>query len=202
MSANLNNWIVFEGLDGCGKSTQEKLLAKALDGRGLDIFRTAEPTEGKIGQRIRRILRGEEIVLSEELARLYAEDRKEHLYGDGGVFTQLDNGFVVIQSRYMYSSYAYQAVNVDREYVMSLNRFPHPGTIIFIDVPPEECIRRIESRGEGKELFDKLDYLTKVRANFMEYFKNLPPDVNLVIVDGTKDQNTIAEEIQRLVKVG
>ncbi len=103
-------FIVFEGLDGAGTTTQLHLLEKNLKEAGVTVFATAEPTDSAIGRLIRSVLRKEISVEPKTLAMLYATDRYEHLYGKGGIIEHLDAGDTVICDRYLYSSIAYQSI--------------------------------------------------------------------------------------------
>lgn len=199
MQKVLNDFIVLEGLDGSGKSTQEHLLISALKERGYDVYTTAEPTDGEIGKLVRRVLRHEVRTTSKALAMLYAADREDHLNSEGGIISQLESGRLIVQSRYLYSSIAYQSVDVDYDYVKAINDFPQPKVVIYIDLPPKTCLERIEKRGEGRELFDRLEFLTKVRENFLRCFRSLPEGVHYLYVDGSRDKAEIANEILSFV---
>lgn len=195
MDTILPGFIVFEGLDGCGKSTQQRLLKEALEKRGISVFETYEPTDMDIGALVRRVLRGEVKATSKALALLYAADRENHLYGEDGLISHLEKGEVVISGRYFYSSIAYQSVAVDGDFVKRINDFPHPGMVIYLDCPVEKCLERIERRGEGKELFDKAEYLSRVGENFEHLLKALPEGVKLLRADATES----IEEIHRRI---
>ncbi len=139
----LDRFVVFEGLDGAGTSTQLEMLRDALQQRGTPCFATCEPTDGAIGKLIRAVLRGELEVSGCTLALLFAADRSEHLYGSDGVLAALRTGGSVACDRYLFSSLVYQSTDCSGEYVAAVNaRFPLPRWLIFIDTPPEECQRR------------------------------------------------------------
>lgn len=194
-SSILDNFIVFEGLDGCGKSTQQRLLKEALVERGISIWETFEPTDQAIGSLVRKVLRREVKATPKALALLYSADRENHLYGDDGLINHLENGEIVISGRYFYSSIAYQSVSVEQSFVESINRFPHPSILIYLDCPVEKCLERIEKRGEGKELFDRYEYLSRVSENFDKCLATLPEGVHLLRADATKDIDEIHKEI-------
>jgi dTMP kinase len=93
---------------------------------------------------------------------------------------------IVISDRYLYSSLAYQGVNCNFDKVFELNKdFPHPQILIYIETPIDECLSRIEKRGEKKEIFEKKDFLTKVNNNYNKVINNLPEGINLIKIDGT-----------------
>ena len=189
------NFIVFEGLDGCGKTTQQHLLAADLKAKGYKVFETSEPTDSEIGILIRRVLKGEVEVQPETLALLYVADRNEHLYGENGIWSHLQKGEIVICGRYFYSSIAYQGVEVNENYVKSINSFPHSGKIIYLDLPVRQCLKRIELRGEENEYFEKLDYLNIVQKRFKNYFKQLPEGVKLLKVKANDTVTNINKQI-------
>lgn len=195
MDTVLKRFIVFEGLDGCGKSTQQRLLREALENRGMKVWETYEPTDGAIGVLVRKVLRGEVKATAKSLALLYSADRDNHLYGENGLISHLEMGEAVISGRYFYSSIAYQSVAVEEAFVREINSFPHPEVVIYLDCPVEKCLERIEKRGEGKELFDRAEYLSRVKENFDRCLSSLPEGVNLFRVDATADIETIHQQI-------
>lgn len=195
MQSVLDDFIVLEGLDGCGKSTQESMLISELEKRGHDVLKMAEPTDYEIGSLVRRVLRREICTTPKALALLYAADREHHLHMEGGILESIKAGRIVVQSRYLYSSIAYQSVEVDYDYVKAINNFPHPKVVIFIDLDPALCLERIERRGEGKELFDRLEFLSAVRSNFLRCFSSLPEGVEYLQVDGRGEAQELANKI-------
>ena len=103
--------------------------------------------------------------------------------------------------RYFFSSIAYQAVECDYEFVNMINSpFPYPELVIFVDTPVADCLDRIEKRGEEKELFDKADFLTKVRANYLEVFEDLPKDVKYIKVEGSLSIDEIKQKEIEFIK--
>ncbi len=139
-------FIVLEGIDGCGKSTQAKLLYDWLLSTGKKAELTAEPTKNKIGILIREILSGSEKVDPTALALLFTADRYEHL----GNFIEpnLREGKIVICERYYHSTIAYQsAQGVNKDWLLQINSFARkPDFTIFIDVKPEIAIINIKKK--------------------------------------------------------
>ncbi len=191
----LKDFIVFEGLDGSGKSSQARALRDYFTSSGRSVRLSAEPTGRPIGALVRDVLRHRVTTTPKALALLYASDREDHLYGPNGIVNGIEGGTVEISDRYFYSSFAYQSVNVDEAFVRSVNDFPSPSIVIYVDAPVDVCMKRIDSRGEEKELFEKKSYLEKVRANFDRIFKTLPDGVSFLRVDGTKSMDEITKEI-------
>ena len=192
----LKDFIVFEGLDGSGKSSQARALKEWYESSGRSVRLTAEPTDRPIGRLVRDVLRHKVVTTPKALALLYAADREDHLYGENeGIADGISRGVIEISDRYFYSSLAYQGVNVDEEFVRSINRFPSPEFLIFVDAPVDLCMKRIDSRGEEKELFEKKSYLEAVRSNFFRIFTSLPEGVRYLRVDGTLKMEEITKEI-------
>lgn len=182
----LDNMIVFEGLDGAGTTTQNKLLKEKLEKIGKKVFLTHEPTDNPIGKVVRDVLQHKFKTTPEALALLYSSDRHDHIYNEEyGIIKHIENEEIILADRFFYSSIAYQGVECDLPFIRSINRYPNPGFVIFIDTPVDSCLDRIEKRGDEKELFDRAEYLTKVRDNYIEEFRNLPDEVNFLSIDGT-----------------
>lgn len=203
----IGKFIVFEGLDGAGTTTQLRLLEENLSKAGVNVFATAEPTDSPVGRLIRSALRKEFAIEPKTLAMLYATDRYEHIYGKNGIREHLDAGEIVICDRYLYSSIAYQSVTCGMEYIRALNdRFLEPDLLFYVDTPVDECMKRISTRNQTAELFEKFEYLTAVKKNY-DYIMtakecNSYLDGNPIVVrlDGMQAKDTIAEEVFEKVK--
>jgi dTMP kinase len=196
MSPIFENLVVFEGLDGSGTTTQMQLLAEKCDKDLRPCRATFEPTDKPIGRLVRAVLQKQIVTTPLALAMLYAADREDHLYNPiYGMASELEEGKLVICDRYIYSSLAYQGVECPIEKVKELNQFPAPQYLFFIDTPVEECIRRIESRGGGSELFDRHEFLEQVKTNYERLFSSLPQEVEFFRIDGMQSKEAIALEI-------
>ena len=194
----LRSFIVLEGLDGAGTTTQLHALARYYEFNRRRYAITNEPTSNPIGELVRKVLQKRVRTTPEALALLYAADRDDHLYNSAyGITHMLEEGAVVISDRYLYSSIAYQGVECDKDFIRFINRFPSPEVIIYIDTPVEECLRRIEKRGEEKELFDRAEFLSAVRRNYEEAFSELPDGVHLIRIDGMGSPETVEKEIRK-----
>lgn len=194
--------IVFEGLDGAGTTTQMHILKDKLENRNIKVFMTHEPTDNPIGRVVRAALQKKFRTTSRALALLYASDRDDHLFNsEYGIEKNLEEGTTVICDRYFYSSIAYQGVDLSCDFIAGINApFPHADYIIFVDTPVEDCMERIEKRGEEKELFEREDYLRKVRENYLKEFSSLPEGVNLITIDGHLSIEEITAEIEKELK--
>lgn len=197
MPSVLTNFVVFEGLDGAGTTTQMQLLAEYCDKSDRPCRPTFEPTDKPIGRLVRSVLQKQLVTTPLALAMLYAADREDHLYNPVyGLVHDLENGKLVISDRYLYSSLAYQGVECEYDKIASINAFPAPEYVFFIDTPVDECLRRISGRGNETELFEKHEFLERVKENYERIFSSLPPEVHLVRIDGLLGKEEIAEQIQ------
>jgi len=162
------NFVVLEGGDGSGTSTQLKILERRLeDEKGLPPYSIGfEPTEGQIGILIRSALRGETRLMPATVARLFAADRGEHLYGRNGVVERAGRGELVVSDRYVPSSLVYQGIACGEDLPARLNAdYPQPELVLFFDLDPHEALRRIEHR-ETKDEFERLEFQLQVRERY------------------------------------
>ncbi|MDD3057321.1 MAG: dTMP kinase [Sphaerochaeta sp.] len=200
MPAVLTNFVVFEGLDGAGTTTQMQLLAEYCDKSDRPCRPTFEPTDKPIGRLVRSVLQKQLVTTPLALAMLYAADREDHLYNPvNGLVHDLEKGKLVISDRYLYSSLAYQGVECEYDKIASLNEFPAPEYVFFIDTPVDECLRRISGRGNETELFEKHEFLERVKENYEKIFSSLPQEVHLVRIDGLLGKEEIAAQIQNVL---
>ena len=160
--------IVFEGIDGSGKSTQLGLLADAFRASGLEVIRTAEPTDGPDGRRIRAMARSGERLEPEEELRCFVEDRRLHVAQV--VEPGLAAGRHVLSDRYYLSSVAYQgARGLDSARILaeSEREFPVPDLAVVVVVAPDRALERVRARGSVAEpAFEELEFLRRVSAHF------------------------------------
>ncbi|HRZ64359.1 MAG TPA: dTMP kinase [Spirochaetia bacterium] len=164
----LRRFIVLEGVDGAGTTTQLKALGAALSAAGEPHWISAEPTGRPEGALIRRILGGELEAAPATVAYLFAADRCEHLYGSGGIVERLGRGEAVVCDRYILSSLAYQGATCGIELPLYLNdRFPLPSLLIYFDVDPRQSMSRIDGR-ERREIYELLPFQERVRAAYEE----------------------------------
>ncbi len=161
--------MVLEGLDGSGTTTQMKLLAERLEREGRPHAATWEPTDGPVGSLIRSILSMQTPAHPRTVALLFAADRNEHLYEPGtGIVERTKRGEIVVCDRYLFSSLAYQSLESDPDYVLSLNSaFPLPQLLVFLDTPVEVCQERLVRRGSA-ELYDGFAFQSRVRSEYLK----------------------------------
>jgi dTMP kinase len=185
-------FIVIEGLDGSGKTTQAHILAQKLS-KNYPVNLTAEPSRGKIGTFIRQCCLYEDKRLPTEAeALLFAADRIEHLQKE--IKPALDQGKIVICDRYTYSSLAYQgSAGLSLDWIKTINaRALQPDFAIFIDVPPEKVLERLQRK---KSVMETLETQQKVREVYLKYVEK----GELFAIDGNKPKDVVAEAINNKV---
>lgn len=164
---NSGLFIVFEGIDGTGKSTQMMLLSDYLRCKGQRVISTREPTDGVYGQKIRsHYTRRKKITAQQEL-ELFILDRMEHVTTE--ILPALQRGITVLCDRYFLSTLAYQtAAGLSSEQILAKHRFaPIPDIAFILEVSVEEAMRRITtSRGDQLNDFEQADSLRSVEAVF------------------------------------
>jgi len=176
--------IAIEGIDGTGKSTQLKLLADHLRGRGFEVVETREPTGGHYGRKIRKLYANRHEYTLEEELDLFIQDRKQHVREL--VEPSLKAGKVVLTDRYFYSTAAYQgAAGIDPDEVFARNSFaPRPDLVLLLTMPPEASLVRIrELRGEDLNDFEQEEQLRRVADLFGSFsdpcIRRIPADASL-----------------------
>jgi len=170
----LDRFIVLEGLDGAGTTTQLKLADQKLNELSVAHSCTSEPTGGPVGRLIRDILAHRLKTHPRTLALLFAADRMEHLHEPGGgILSCLERGELVISDRYLFSSLAYQSLDCDYEFVYSLNRdFPLPRHVVFLDTPIKLSQLRLASRSaDHPELFESPQVQERILDNYRRSFQ-------------------------------
>lgn len=185
MSSERGRFIVFEGLDGAGTTTQARRLLSRLQASGLEAALSNEPTGGDLGRVIRRILRGEYQPggpYQERItALLFAADRLDHV--GAHVEPLVAAGAQVISDRYVGSSLAYQSSFCDPGWVAELNRYAvTPDLTIFLDVAPELGLERVSARAEARERYEALATQVAVHEAYHRWLAGLDPAA--VIIDG------------------
>jgi dTMP kinase len=195
MDAILKNFIVFEGIDGSGTSTQLKLLADE------GLYTTAEPTDGSIGKLLRLALKKEGFLSQKAIAHLFAADRSEHLYGVNGIIDRCKAHNIVICDRYVLSSLVYQGLSCSPELAMSLNfHFPVPQVLIFFDIDPKIAEKRLGER-KFREIYENLDFQIKVRERYLELLSFFKQNGSIVeIIDATLSIEEVHRQIHEIIE--
>ncbi len=197
---NKGVFIVFEGIDGSGKSVQSRKTISWLTGRGFEVTGLVEPTHGEWGARIRKVLSGEvDPVSPEEELDLFIRDRRDNVLHS--VLPAIEAGKIIVQDRYYYSTLAYQGA---RGFSLQEIREKHgafliePDLVFIFDVSPEEGIRRIkDTRKSELSIFEKISYLAAVKKIY-DSFSNS----HIIHVDASRDPETVhGEVVERIESV-
>lgn len=191
----LKNFIVFEGIDGAGTSTQLNILKDKLQNK--NVFFTVEPTDLPTGKFLRTILSGNIKLSPSTIAFLFAADRNEHLYGENGILEQTKKDKICICDRYIFSSLAYQSNECGMDLPQKLNQdFPLPEYLFYFSINPKDSLKRITGRGVT-EIYEKQDFLEKTKAQYdkiIEDFKE-NSDIKIIEIDATEP----VEKIEKII---
>lgn len=179
-------YIVFEGIDGAGKSTQIQMLKEWLENNGFRVETLVEPTDSEVGKLIRKILQRPDAAndtLQKTLGLLFAADRMlimDELNEDSKIF---------ISDRSFISSLAYQE---PADWIEILNKYAKkPDLLILLDLDVKKSV----ARTSGKDTFENEEFLTKVKANYLEISKNFQCE----IIDANNGVNKVSSDIKKAV---
>jgi len=191
-------FIVVEGLDGSGQTTQANLLKDFLEEKGHEVVLTKEPTKDSVaGRRIRKILDKKFKLGPNILQQLFTEDRAEHL--ENVVIPALKAGIMVISDRYCFSSFAFGvASGVELKWLIHINSdFLLPDLAFILRVSPKICVERIEKRGKRRTLFEEKEKLEKV----WQTYQILPNRFrNIYIINGEKPIREVFSQVKTILK--
>lgn len=187
--------IVFEGIDGSGKSTQAKEVTKYLNKLNIKTIYTFEPTKGQYGEKLRSSYFTKRFAPEKELM-LFVKDRKEHT--KYFIKPHLEEGVTVISDRYFYSSVAYQgALGIDTDYIISLHKnfIVEPDLIFIFEIDIETGLRRINAKRDKTDEFENYNYLKKVDAIFKSFkFENIER------INADVNKNILTENIIKIIR--
>lgn len=192
--------IIFEGIDGTGKSTQVRLLSETLRAHGCEVVTTFEPTDGPYGKKIRALFTNRASLSRDEELALFMDDRRWHV--NELIAPALAAGRIVICDRYYLSTAAYQgAAGLDPERIIADNEIfaPVPDCVLLLEAPVSLGRRRIEeSRQETTNDFEKEEGLRKVSAVFStiqrDYIRRIDASQSIEAV-----ARSVWEQVQPLV---
>ncbi len=208
-------FVVIEGIDGAGTTTQTSLLVSRLRKEGIVARGTREPSTGPIGSLIRQVLTGRVALPTAKgdteshgswgtMALLFAADRMDHVGWE--IEPALRTGEFVVSDRYVASSLAYQSLTAPPdvkhalEWVRTLNDMAiKPDLTIVLDVPADVAATRREIRGEQEERYERLE-LQKKLAKFYRDLPSVLPDQRVELIDGSKDVSDVHGAIVQLVR--
>jgi dTMP kinase len=193
---NAGRLIVFEGIDGAGKSTQLRRLAAALRSAGYRVVETCEPTDGRFGQRIRAMARSGARVAAREELHWFVEDRREHVAAV--VQPGVASGAIILSDRYFLSTVAYQGargLDPTRLLAEAEAEFPLPDLALLLDVDPTRGLERVAARGgTGEPAFENTRDLLDVAAAFRAIDR-----AYLVRIDGSGTPDLVATQVRTAV---
>lgn len=200
---NKGKFIVFEGIDASGKSTQIRMLEHYLKEKGVPVYLTREPTDSPFGALAHQCMTGRIDSDEKAIAAVMAADRLDHIYNKtNGLLDKINAGVTVISDRYYFSSYAYQGAHLDMDWVIELNRLSaealRPDVNIFIDIDAQTSMNRLQGRGD-LERYEKLDKQLKVREQYFAAFDRMKNEENVQIVQSEKEPAQTQANIRKIV---
>ena len=222
--------IVFEGIEGSGKTTASRKLQEHLTKKEYKALWTREPTNSKIGSLIEDVLRGKITVAEEAIPLLFAADRADHT--KRVIIPAIKKGNIIISDRYIHSSLAYQKSGMEkvfsREWLEKINKYSiNPDLVIFLDISPEEGLSRIGKwqRIHDDKFFEDMETQKRIRDAYHEILNLNKPltglfnkdllsssslskvkalssvdSVTVVAIDASLDQETIQNAINEIVQ--
>lgn len=196
-------FIVIEGIDGAGTTTQARVLVDWLVARGMRAVLTCEPTAGPVGATLRQILAGRSVVRlpdksvrpvhNDVISLLFAADRLDHL--DSQILPSLEGGSQVVSDRYYHSSFTYQALEGDLDWIQALNaRARRPDLTFLIDLPADRAASRRRLVRASEELYENLDLQQRLRAAYLQLPHQLQ-DESMVVIDGDRSVEVVHQAI-------
>jgi dTMP kinase len=184
-------FIVFEGIDGSGKSSCIRSIADALKN---NVIVTSEPTRSEIGM----LIRSSNDIIPETEALLFTADRAEHTLE---IKKWIEEKKTVLCDRYYASTVAYQSAemngrSVDMHWLLRINLkvIIHPDVTFLFDIDPVKGLERVESRGE-KSKFERLEYLREVRKNYLRLAKKF----NFVVIDASRTKEEVFSDVMKRI---
>jgi dTMP kinase len=193
--------IVFEGIDGSGTTTQAKMLAEWFAGQGRPVHLTWEPSQGRIGRLLREHLSGRVDAPDPErwyhaLALLFAADRLDHLARE--IEPRRAEGVHVISDRYLLSSFVYQSLHCDLEWVRQINHeAPAPDLTFLLDLPTATAMERLARRNlfTAPEIYETAEQQEKLRLRYLRAAQDLYSEHKIVTIDALASQDQVHAQV-------
>lgn len=197
-------YIVFEGIDGSGKSTQIDLLKRAFDDYGLKVNIESEPTNSPVGKMIQDVMTGKVILANESIAALFLADRLEHISNPvNGLNEKLKNGYNIVASRYYFSSYAFQSDAVPLKWLIESNELCKSllkaDFTFYLNIDPNLSYERVIKRGKQLELFETKEKLIRTHNQYLKAFDLYGYDENIFIINAENSIQKIHSDIMNVV---
>lgn len=198
-------FIVLEGIDGSGTTTQAAKLVEWMSARGMESHLTTEPSGGVIGSLIRDFLAlkvdlPDRHMGAHSLALLFAADRLDHLARE--VEPKLEKGVHVVSDRYLLSSLAYQSAECSPEWVETINSEARPPDLtLLLDLDPEISMKRVGNRYLWPELFEELETQKKIRELYLIQVRQRYSEHSIIVIDGSPDVDEVHKAVTREVSI-
>ena len=204
LSQKNGHFIVFEGLDGSGTTTQIKLLSRYLSSLDIVTHLTREPSDRPIGLLIRQALQKHFVLPSgkrltpETIALLFAADRADHLAAE--IEPRVARGEWVLSDRYLPSSLAYQGAECELSWVKSINKVARKADLtLFLDVSVATCVERIQHRSAEIEIFEHHDRLVLIKEKFEETLL-AEKKKDIIRIDGSLSVEKVHQNIVDIIR--
>ena len=205
MRQGAGKFVVLEGIDGSGTTTQTARFAARVRALGHSVRMTREPSDGPVGTLVRQVLGGRVVIPGggapgwATMALLFAADRMDHVECD--IVPVLADGGVVVSDRYDASSLAYQSISSGGEarealeWIRTLNRYVlRPDLTVVLDVPPDVAAERRQHRGEAAQIYEQNEVQRALSAFYRDLARHMPSDV-VVVLDGTGTVEEVHERV-------
>lgn len=195
-------FIVFEGIDGAGTTTQAEKLRDWLGQKGFEALATGEPTANPIGKIVREVLQKKWRTSPEALQLLFCADRADHLTRE--IEPSLAENKIIISDRYVWSTLAFGTLACPLNWLKNLNAsFRAPDFLFYLRISPKKALERIGKRGNTRELFEQEEFLVKVLKNYEELIREpFFTKTKIIVLDGEKGIEELSAEVFATIEAG